>query len=429
LPGGDFSGAYKFIDFLKKSGVRHWQVLAFGPTGYGDSPYAPLCVFAINPKFSREYKEYSAEETKAFIKENKYWVESFATYMAIKESQGLKDWLSWQKELRDPTSPAVKSFVEKNKDKIIHHIQVQMNLFEQWLAIKKYANERGIKIIGDLPIYPAMDSVDVWANKNQFEFKDGLPTAVAGVGPDYFNKDGQLWGNPLYDFKQMQANKWWWWIERLKHMGKLFDVVRIDHFRAFDTYYKIPYGAKTAKGGEWVKGPGIKFFTAIKSAVPNMKIILEDLGEITASVKTLRDKTGYPGMKVMQFGFDGKECNEHLPINYPKNSVAYVGTHDNDTLMGFLKSLNKKERMIVDKYLSSHELGEKDVARLCIEDIMKSKSDLVVIPMQDFLFQDCKHRMNIPGTTYNNWKYKITALDLGDELGYYIRLLNERSNR
>ena len=429
LADGTFKSAFPFIDFLAKSGIKYWQVLAFGPTGYGDSPYSPLSVFALNPNFTKTIKKYDKVEVEKFIRNNKFWIEAYAAYMTLKEKHGLKDWLNWSIEFRDYENPAVKEFVTKNQDRINYHIQVQMNLYEQWMAVRKYANEHGVKIIGDIPIYPAMDSADVWANKGRFEFKKGLPTAVAGVGPDYFNKDGQLWGNPLYDFSQMAQEKYKWWISRMKTMQDLFDIVRIDHFRAFDSYYKIPYNAKTARVGEWVKGPGMKFFNAIKRAIPNAQIILEDLGEITPSVVALRDKTGYPGMKVMQFGFDGNEENEHLPKNYPKNCVAYIGTHDNDTFMGFLKSLDKKHRGFVADYLYGHGLGDKDKTRLALEDILQSQADIVIIPMQDFLFQDAKYRMNTPGTTYGNWKYCIRAIDLGDDLSYYIKVLIERSKR
>jgi 4-alpha-glucanotransferase len=400
LPDGGFKSAPKFIDFLSQSGIKYWQVLAFGPTGMCDSPYAPLSVFAINPKFSRDFKTYDKVAVDKFIKQHKFWIESYAAFMSK----------------RDGKSPE-------------HHIQVQMNLFEQWAEVRKYANDRGVKIIGDIPIYPAMDSADVVSHKAQFQFNGSKPIAVAGVGPDYFNKDGQHWGNPLYDWDVMQKDKFKWWIARMKLMNELFDIVRIDHFRAFDSYYKIPYGAKSAKEGEWVKGPGLKFFTAIQKAIPDAQIILEDLGDITPSVRALRDKTGYPGMRIMQFGFDGDMDNEHLPINYPQNSVAYVGTHDNDTLMGFVQKLGKGQRAIIDQYLHTENLCDKDVARVALEHTLQSKSDMVIVAMQDFMFQGTKYRMNTPGTVGGNWGYKINAIDLTGELGYYIRLLLNQSNR
>ncbi|MCL2228975.1 MAG: 4-alpha-glucanotransferase [Firmicutes bacterium] len=430
LAGGDFSGAYSFIDFLAEAKIKYWQVLAMGPTGYGDSPYAPLSVFALNPNFvySKNLKTYPQPEIETFIKQNN-WVEFYAYYMTIKEACDHKDWINWPVELQTFDNPSVAAFLTTRKDRIIHHICVQMNLFEQWAEIHKYANDRGVKIIGDIPIYAAMDSTDVWAKREQFSFTGGKPSGVAGVGPDYFNSDGQLWGNPLYNFEHMQKDKYKWWIMRLKHQLALCDVLRIDHFRAFDTYYKIPYGAPTAKNGEWLKGPGIKFFNAVKKAIPDAQLILEDLGEITQSVRNLRDKTGYPGMRVMQFGFGGDMSNEHLPSNYPQNCVGYLGTHDNDTFVGFLKSINPKERKVVDKYLSSNNVCVKDVTRIAIEDILSCPADIVVIPMQDILLQDTKHRMNVPGTTYGNWKYRLNANDLKPELSNYIRLLIERSGR
>ena len=429
LPSGDFKSAHAFVDFLVGAGVKYWQVLAFGPTGYGDSPYAPLSAFAINSKFTKEYKKYSEEEVKDFVSKNKFWIESYAAYMTIRDAHEQRGWLQWPIELQDYSSSAVKSFVQKHQEQYDRHIQVQINLYEQWIAIKNYANDRGVQVIGDLPIYPSMDSADVWANRNQFQFEGGLPVAVAGVGPDYFNKEGQHWGNPLYNFSQMARDKYKWWIAYLRKAEGLYDIIRIDHFRAFDSYYKIPYGAKSALEGTWAKGPGLKFFNAVNQALPDIQVIVEDLGNITASVASLREKTGYPGMRVMQFGFSGKNEDIHLPKNYPYNCIAYIGTHDNDTFVGFLKSLNEKDREIVDDYLNSHFLSDEDMTRLAIEDVLSSQANIVILCMQDLLFQDAKHRMNRPGTVGGNWKYRVSSVDLSGEVGVYLRLLIERSRR
>ena len=395
LPDGNFSeSAFDFVDFLARSGVKYWQILAAGPTGSCESPYSPLSVFAGNPKFidkSRAPKDEA--ELKIFKKENKFWLDSFVTFM----------------EKREPKTD---------------HALLQFQFFQQWKELRQYANEQGIKIIGDMPIYTAPDSADVFGFKEQFDFE-----GVAGVPPDYFSETGQLWGNPLYNWKQMSRDKYKWLIARMKQMALMYDVVRIDHFRAFDTYYKIPIGVNDAKKGTWLKGPGMKIFRAIEAAVPNLEIILEDLGDLTKSVITLRDQTGYPGMKVMQFGFDGTDINEHLPNNYPKNTVGYMGTHDNDTFVGFLQSASKETRGHVDKYLFSELLDAKDTTRLAIENIMASPADTVILTMQDLLFQDSAHRMNTPGYAFGQWQYRIKANDLSTEVSDYLRMLIERSGR
>lgn len=395
LPDGNFSrSAFDFIDFLAKAGVKYWQILAAGPTGGSDSPYSPLSVFAGNPKFIDHSRvSTDGEKLKAFTKENKYWLESFVAFM----------------EKREPET---------------NHALLQFQYFIQWAELRKYANDRGIKIIGDVPIYTAMDSADVFGFQEQFDFG-----GVAGVPPDYFSEAGQLWGNPIYNWKQMARDRYKWWIARMKQMALRYDIVRIDHFRAFDTYYKIPVGANDAKTGTWLKGPGKKIFKAIEAAVPGLEIILEDLGDLTKSVIELRDQTGFPGMKVMQFGFDGVKTNEHLPNNYTKNCVGYIGTHDNDTFVGFLKSASKETRERVDEYLSSEFLSAKDATRLAIENILASKADIVILTMQDLLFQDSSHRMNTPGYGLGQWKYRISAKDLSSDLCEYLALLIERSGR
>lgn len=395
LPDGNFSkSAFDFIDFLERSGVKYWQILAAGPTGGSDSPYSPVSVFAGNSKFvDMSRAQIDEAKYKKFLAENKYWLSPYVAFMGQ---------------------------IELN----VNHSHMQYFFFEQWTELRQYANSKGIKIIGDVPIYTSQGSADILFYKEQFDF-DG----VAGVPPDYFSETGQLWGNPLYNFKQMARDKYKWWIERMKVMQRMYDVVRIDHFRAFDTYYRIPKGETDAKKGKWYKGPGMKIFNAINAAVPNLEIILEDLGDLTESVIGLREATGFPGMKVMQFGFDGTHTNEHLPNNYPKNCVGYIGTHDNDTFIGFLKSASKETRVFVDTYLSSEQLCEKDVTRLAIENILASRADLVILTMQDLLFQDSKHRMNTPGKAFGQWKYRISAKELTPELSTYIRMLVERSGR
>ena len=393
---------YDFIDFLSSAKVRYWQVLPLGPTDYFGSPYAPASVFAGNIDFINKnnvleklYKTADKTKLKIFLSDNREWLDAYADFM-VKAEGGEKDF----------------------------YIFSQMMFFDEWAKIRNYANGKSIQIIGDLPFYPAQDSADVYANKNLFDLDYS-----AGVPPDYFNEDGQLWGNPVYNFKSMSRNKYKWWISRINHAMQMYDIIRIDHFRAFDSYYKIPVGAKNAKTGVWQKGPGMKFFNELSAIVPRVTIVLEDLGEITKSVETLRDATGYPGMRVMQFGFDGDTSNMHLPVNYPQNCVAYIGTHDNDTFIGFLKSADKKTKGAVTEYLSSVNLSKEDTTRLAIEDILQSRADVVVLCMQDLLFESSVSRMNTPGTTEGNWQYKIKSADLTPELKKYLRMLIERSGR
>ena len=389
LPDGGFGkSAFEFIDFLAECGIKYWQVLPLGPTDCFGSPYSSESVFAGNTKFITASAVWEPQEIKNFITENKYWIEDYANYM-VKKYGGKKN----------------------------EYIEQQMLFFSQWGEIKKYANDKGIQIIGDVPFYPARDSADVWAKPGIFDLNGS-----AGVPPDYFNEAGQNWGNPLYDFKKMARDKYKWWVERLKHTQKMYDVLRIDHFRAFDSYYD--FNAKA-----WNKGPGLKFFRTIQEAIPRIKIILEDLGDINKSVLALRDATGYPGMRVMQFGFDGNSGNEHLPHNYPKNCVAYIGTHDNDTFVGFLAAASPDLRKNIDTYLSSYGLNFRDTTRVAFENILSSRADVVVLSMQDLLFQDNEYRMNLPGSTDNNWKYRMKSSDLTPKVKDYLKMIIERAGR
>ena len=396
LPDGNFSrSAFDFIDFLEKSGVRYWQILAAGPTDCCDSPYSSLSVFAGNPKFiDKSRMETDAAQLASFKRENKYWLDSFVAFM----------------QKREPKTD---------------HALMQYHFFRQWAELREYANGKGIKIIGDAPIYPSMDSADVFGFREIFDFG-----GVAGAPPDYFAVEGQRWGYPLYNWQYIARTKYKWWIERLKHMHRMYDAVRIDHFRAFDTYYDIPTNEQDARKGTWHKGPGMKFFNAIRAAIPDLELILEDLGVLFQSVHDLREQTGFPGMKVMQFGFDGAAANVHLPKNYPtNNTVGYLSTHDNDTFVGFLRSVSKDVRECVDNYLSSHMLGTEDTTRLAIENLLGSRADVAVLTIQDLLFQGSEHRMNVPGVAYGNWKYRIKGGDLSAELCDYLRMQIERSGR
>ena len=374
--------AYKFVDTLEKAGQSYWQILPLGPTGYGDSPYQSFSTFAGNPYFidleklikkgwitKDECKAYDFGDNTGYVdyekiyncryeilrkayersriaddadfqkfcKENKEWLDDYALYTEIKAANDGKSWSEWEDEYRLRDELALEKFAKENREGILFQKFMQYEFATQWGALKAYANEKGIEIIGDIPIYVAFDSADAWMNPELFEFDEDMnPIEVAGCPPDGFTADGQLWGNPIYDWEYHKKQNFAWWIRRIKHCEVLYDVVRIDHFRGFDEYYTIPYGMTNARIGKWKKGPGIALFKEVKKHVKNIEIIAEDLGYMTQAVRDLVAETGYPGMKVLQFAFGGGSDNEYLPHNYTPNSVVYTGTHDNETLMQYL---------------------------------------------------------------------------------------------
>lgn len=447
--------AFKFVDWLKSANQKYWQVLPIHPTGYGDSPYQSPSAFAGNPLLidlwelvdmgllkpddikGREYGEdpTSADYEKviaqknlllhkafgefkedvaylAFIQEQAWWLDDYALFMAIKEENELRSWLTWDKSFRKRDEKTLKAFAEDNINSIKYHRFVQYIFFMQWKKLKAYANKNGISIIGDIPIYAAMDSSDVWAQPQMFSMDIELnPTMVAGVPPDYFSATGQLWGNPLYNWERMEQDGFRWWISRIDHATNLFDIVRIDHFRAFDTYYAIPADAKTAEYGNWKNGPGMKLFNAVNEALndKNVNIIAEDLGDIFDSVKQLLKDSGYPGMRVLQFGFNNEHSdNAHLCHNYPENCVAYTGTHDNDTIIGWLKSADSRAARMAKSYVHTNILEHKNVS--FIRSVYQSPATLCIIPMQDVLGLDSKARMNIPSTLGGNWSWRMKKM-------------------
>lgn len=442
--------AFEFVNWLKAAGQKYWQVLPIHPTGYADSPYQSPSAFAGNPLLidlwelvelgllapddikGREYGEdpstvdyekviaqkkellrkafFSFKEDVsylAFIQEQSWWLEDYALFMAIKQHNELRSWMTWDKELRFRKPEVLAAFKEEHIEDIKFHRFVQYMFFTQWNKLKAYANKNGISIIGDIPIYAAMDSADVWVNPKLFTIDISLrPTLVAGVPPDYFSPTGQLWGNPLYDWDAMERDGYNWWLSRIDHAMKLYDMVRIDHFRAFDTYYAIPADATTAEYGEWKKGPGMKLFDTVREKLGNVNIIAEDLGNIFDSVKKLLSDTGFPGMRVLQFGFnsEGKD-SIHLCHNYVNNCVAYTGTHDNDTIMGWLKSADAKAAKMAKSYINANFLEHKNVS--FIRSVYASPAALAIIPMQDILGIDGRGRMNVPSTVGGNWTWRM----------------------
>ena len=470
--------AYDFVDQLEKAGQQYWQILPLGPTGYGDSPYQSVSTFAGNPYFidleelikkelltkeeceacdwggSESYvdyekmylsrykllrKAYEKADLKTnpdyaeFLKEEKDWLQDYCLFMAIKNDQKGICWIDWPEELKDRHSKAVKE-AEKELAEEIEFYRFQQYCFTtQWRKLKAYANKKGISIIGDVPIYVALDSSDAWANPEMLQFdEDYNPKAVAGCPPDAFSATGQLWGNPLYDWKALKKDGYGWWVQRMTHCMELYDVVRIDHFRGFDEYFSIPYEAETAVDGHWEKGPGMDLFWKVREALGEKPVIAEDLGYVTDSVRELVRDSGFPGMKVLEFAFDSRDsgcANDYLPHNYPVNSVAYTGTHDNETLAGWWGSISKDEQKLTREYLCDTYTPEAELNKSLISLIMRSAAKWCVIPMQDYLGLDNKCRMNTPSTVGTNWKWRIRKNQLSVKLQKEIHAVTLRYGR
>ncbi len=448
--------AYKFVDFLAEAGQSLWQVLPLGPTGYGDSPYASYSAFAGNtvlispeelareglletdpaqqPKADRlraAYERFSATDQadlraafEAFKRQQAHWLDNYALFRALKDEHGGAAWTEWQD---------VKNARERLKSEIEAQQFYQFLFFRQWLALKKYANDRGISIIGDFPIFVAHDSVDVWTNPDQFKLDaDGKPLVVAGVPPDYFSSTGQLWGNPLYNWERMRADGFKWWIERMRALFAMVDIARVDHFRGFAAAWEIPAGDTTAERGRWVETPGRELFNAIRKALGELPIIAEDLGVITPDVVALREELGFPGMRVLQFGFGGGDPkNIDLPHNYVPNVVAYTGTHDNDTTAGWFNSVAgegstrtakqiEEERQFCLDYLNTTGA---EIHWDFIRCVWASVANTAIAPLQDVLGLGSEARMNLPNSSQGNWKWRYRDGDLTTEIARRLRRL------
>ncbi|MBP3205591.1 MAG: 4-alpha-glucanotransferase [Lachnospiraceae bacterium] len=458
--------SYRFVDFLEKAGQTLWQILPLGPTGYGDSPYQTFSTFAGNPYFidlemlitdglltrkecdscsfdgdtgSIDYEKiYYArfpllrkafergyatirvtDSYLEFEQNNAYWLEDYALYMAVKDSFGGVCYIEWPEDIRRRKKAALNRYRKKLREEIDFYKFQQYLFFTQWSALKAYANERKIEIVGDIPIYVAFDSADTWADPRLFRMdRQGYPTAVAGCPPDYFSETGQLWGNPLYDWDYHKETGYDWWMKRFAHCYELYDVVRIDHFRGFDEYWAVPYGEPTAVNGEWLKGPGYELFATLKKRLGKKRIIAEDLGFMTDGVRKLVKRTGFPNMKILQFGFDSAGESEYLPHKYEHNCVVYTGTHDNDTTVGFIRQMCAKDLKFAKKYL--HCKNDKKLCREMIRAGIASVADLCIIPMQDWLELDNKARINIPSTLGENWKWRMDPGALTDDLAKRI---------
>ena len=471
---GSFSReAYAFVDFLKRAGQSYWQILPLGPTGYGDSPYQSFSTFAGNPYYidleELIRKGYLSEEDCAnsdfgndpryvdyekiyqtrfwllkkayqnsdierepsfceFVHENEFWLDDYALYMAVKGAFGGKSWIEWDEDIRTRRPEALERYRSEYDDEIRFYQFVQYLFSMQWQELKKYANENGVEIIGDIPIYVAFDSADTWSHTELFQLDEAcVPTAVAGCPPDAFSSTGQLWGNPLYRWDYHKETGYEWWMKRIAYCFQLYDVVRIDHFRGFDEYYSISYGDSTAEFGHWEKGPGYDIFRVMKEKLGDKPVIAEDLGFLTQSVIDLVKETGYPGMKILQFAFDSREESDYFPHNYTKNSVVYTGTHDNNTIVGWFDELKEQDKKLAEEYLCIRD--ERDIPWIFIRAALASVADTAIIPIQDYLGIGSEGRINTPSTLGNNWKWRLQAGECTDTLADKMNKLSKLYGR
>ena len=461
--------AYRYVDFLEKAGQSYWQILPLTPTGYGDSPYQSFSACAGNHylidldtlveegllqqqeidavnwgdcetlvDFGTMYEQrikvlklaldrfVPNEDYAAFVKENESWLSDYAIFMALKAENGGKTWLNWEESLKNHQHSALEEKRREQKDVVQLHYFLQYVFDRQWKALRSYANEKGIRIIGDVPIYVPLDSADVWAAPELFQLDEHRrPEVVAGVPPDAFTADGQLWGNPIYDWQKMHDTGYVWWINRLKAAEKLYDVVRIDHFRGFESYWAVPAGDDTAKNGKWVKGPGMDFIRVVHKELPDLDFIAEDLGYVTKEVRQLQLDSGYPGMKVIEFAFDSREESDYLPHLYPVDSVCYTGTHDNVTLKQWFDEAAPEDVAYAKAYLGLNE--EEGYVWGMIRAGMGSVSRICVVQMQDYLELGKEARMNFPGTlSMDNWTWRaeegFDSDELAEKIGYVTRI-------
>lgn len=474
-PGGVGSlgeEAFRFADFLHESGMTLWQVLPMGPTGYGESPYQSSSVFAGNPmliscRLLREEGLLSYEDAEEFtpdrldqvdfpavraskeallrrcfeqsekrlegeladFRRDNAWAEDFALFVALKRHFGDVMWTKWPDEairLRRPE--AVARYRRELAAEVRYHLFCQLLFFRQWKALKEYCNKLGVRLFGDMPIYVAEDSADTWTHPEVFQLdKDRVPKRVAGVPPDFFSADGQLWGNPLYRWTSLRLHGYGWWVDRMRAMARMYDVIRIDHFIGFANYYAVPHGAPNARNGKWIVGPGKSLFRTLNRKLPGLTIVAEDLGCVNDRVRRLLRFVGYPGMRVLSFGFGGGEDNPHLADNYVENCVAYTGTHDNDTVRGWIDSADENALRHAREYL--HFTRPEDGPEAFVRCVMASKADTCVIPMQDLLGLGGEARMNLPGTIGGNWQWRMAPGAASPALAQRLYTLNKACHR
>ncbi len=470
--------AYEFVDQLKEAGQSYWQILPLGPTSYGDSPYQSFSTFAGNPYYisleelirrgllteeeceaadlgadegqvdyeklyqnrflllRKAYERSDAGSDGRFIRfkeENAWWLDDYALYMAVKARFDQAAWTQWAEDIRLRWQNALDYYRRELYFDIEFHQYLQFLFMEQWNKLKAYANGRGIRIVGDIPIYVALDSADTWAHPELFQLDgDNVPQAVAGCPPDGFSAEGQLWGNPLYRWEYHRQTGYSWWITRLSYCYRLYDVVRIDHFRGFDQYFSIPAGAENAVNGHWEQGPGIDLFRRVREALGEKEIIAEDLGYVTDSVRRLVAETGYPGMKVLEFAFDSRDsgcASDYLPHNYPENCVAYTGTHDNETIAGWFCSIRPEEQKLARDYLCDHYTPAGKLHLPFISLVMRSQARICIIPIQDYMGLGNECRINTPSTVGGNWKWRLKPGEMSRELLEEIAAVTLRYGR
>ena len=477
LPGPDGIGslgreAYEFADFLQAAGMTIWQVLPMGPTGYGESPYQSTCVYAGNPLLisvekleeaglfkrpegwiyllnqpekvdfdtARAHKmkllreAFSQCEMKMqremadFIRENP-WAQDFALFTAVKEHFGGAMWTQWpDQDIKMRRKAALDKYRRELEKDIRFHLWCQCVFFSQWQALKAYCNQKGIALFGDMPIYVAEDSADTWTEPRVFQLdKNRVPRRVAGVPPDYFSADGQLWGNPLYRWTYLYFRRYDWWVRRMAQMAKMYDIIRIDHFIGFANYYSIAYGAPNAREGKWVVGPGKKLFRRLKKALPGLNVVAEDLGAVNDRVRDLLAFTEYPGMKVLTFAFGSGDSNMHLPDNIPENTAYYTGTHDNQTALAWAQKASPEELHYAEQKIGFH--GAEEAPWALVRAILESKACIAVAQMQDVLGLGEETTMNHPGTVGGNWLWRMAPGAATPELAEKLREINEHSNR
>ena len=467
-------GAYDFIRFLRRAGQAYWQLLPLSPTGYGDSPYQAFSTFAGNPylidletlvdqgllrrqevdevAWCRQedrvdygalyqnrgrvlrlaYQRFLGMPNRAFqlfVQTQQDWLQDYALFMALKEEFGGREFLTWPEEIRLRKFDAMTWYREKLKYQIVFQYFLQYEFFEQWNRLRAFAREQGVQLIGDVPIYVPLDSADAWAGCELFQLdEDRRPRQVAGCPPDAFAADGQLWGNPLYDWQRMKETGYAWWLRRLGAAARMYDVVRLDHFRGFESYWAVPAGEKTARNGQWLPGPGMDFVNAVRRALPELRFIAEDLGFLTPEVRRLQQDSGYPGMKVLEFAFDSREPSDYLPHRYTKDSVCYTGTHDNQTLLQWFQESDPSDVAYAKRYLGLSQ--EEGYVWGMIRGGMSSVSDLFVAQMQDYLELPGEARMNFPGTLSNqNWTWRAKNGIITDKLADKIRDMTQLFGR
>ena len=457
--------AYKFVDFLKEAGQSYWQILPVCPTSYGDSPYQSFSTFAGNPYFidfdllvkdgllsksdyegidwgsNEKYVDYgllyikrhelfakiqnyfekkTPADYKAFCDKNAFWLEDFALFMAVKDAHNGVAFLEWEEDIRMREPAAVEKWTKQCARRIEYYNMLQYLFFKQWADLRAYAAKKDIRIIGDIPIYVAADSADVWTHPENFVLdKKGVPVEVAGCPPDAFTALGQLWGNPVYNWEQHKATGYAWWKQRIKACLEIYDILRIDHFRGFESFYTIKYGMPDAKKGEWRKGPNADLFNEVKKEFGNVPIIAEDLGFMTDEVREMLKECGFPGMKVVQFAFDGSEDNGYLPDNNPVNSIVYTGTHDNETILGWTESCSETELKNALEYFKVEEKA--DIREAMMLSALNSKAFVCVLTMQDLIGLGHEARMNTPSTVGENWKWRATSDQINEKIAAWLK--------